>query len=628
MSNRFVLFVSSCCVFALLVPSFGMIRYFILHLMFVGVVLWRSPRVSNPLSLTKWDRMDLMFVILLLIFVFYLHWHDFFLHLCGGSSSTANLLTFVAGAVLSIGGSVFIASLLDSMMGKAGSYMVHKQEYRFVSKHSFYHRDVLISLLLAFLVITVCSCFSPLYATNTWCSPACYHTVGKSFWNGLLPYRDLYEHKGPLVYALYSVATLISYKSFFGMYVLSLPFAFCFFHYSLKTLRVLTNRPIASWFIVVGTGVYCTTSYFCGGSVEELLLPFLAFALYVIVKYVKSVDNPCEDAPSTPGLKRTVSFLPRRLFLGMGMAVVLWSKFNILAFYIAIILFFLVYTIRIHRFHDFLKAVLPVTIGFLSVTFPLCLFYSLNGAFDDMMRVYFHDNLFLYMEPSDVLKAGGSTAHPITLFFTVMGMHIRDNSMFFISALIAWIWLRRKHIHVSWLFLSAFVLTALSVFIKPDYYKYYSFILAVFVPFCVLPLSSYKLKPLFKKQGALVLTLVTVAVVVAGSENLWKMRLKKDDYIQFRFARTIMKEKHPTLLNYYCQDQGVFAVTGIVPTDRYYCDFNNELPAVHEAHDSIVANQQVQFVVTMWKSDLEGYSIVDQAMCPVKGVMFYLYKRD
>ncbi len=625
MKNRFLLFVSSCCLFALLAPSFGMTRYLLLHLLFVAVVLWRCPRMKNPFSSSKWGRIDLLLVSLLLILLFFLHWHDSFLLYCSGNTTAYMLMAFV-GAALAMGGSVFLSSVFEMMMGN--DRPLNFQEQPTPSKRN-NRRDVLISLIMALFVITICSCFSPFYATNTWCSPACYHTVGKSLWSGLLPYRDLYEHKGPLVYALYSLATLISYKSFFGMYLLSLPSAFCFFHYSRKTLRVLTNRPIEPWFIIAGTGIYCTTSYFCGGSVEELLLPFLAYALYVVVKYVILVEKQKTMASSSSEQDVIVSFLPRRLFLGMGMAVVLWTKFNIMAFYIAFILFFLVYTVRKHRFRDFLKSVIPVTIGFMAVTFPICLFYGLNGAFRDMMRVYFHDNLFLYMDSGDVLNAGGSS-HPITYFLAVLGMHIRDNSMFFLASLVAWIWLRRRNVHVSWIYLLTFVLTSIFVFVKPDYYKYYSFILAVFVPFCVLPLSSLELAPLFKKRGFVkpVLTLVAVALVVWGSDNLWKMKLKKDDYIQFRFARTIMNEPHPTLLNYYCQDQGVFAVTGIVPNNKYYCDYNNDLPEVHEEHDSIIAHRGVQFFVTMWKSDYDGYSIVDQAMCPVKGVMFYLYKKD
>ena len=627
--QRLLLFASSCCVFLLLVPSFGMVRYFLLYLMFVGVVLWRGPRLYAPSAWSKRDWAGVVLVSLMLVLLFSLHWSTFFLRLCGGSKATSHLLMMAIAVALAFGGSVFLSSVLR-MMRESCPEASQVFVLRHGAKSPLWNSDVLISLLLAFLVVTVCSCFSPLYATNTWCSPACYHTVGKSLWSGLLPYRDLYEHKGPLIYALYSVATLVSYKSFFGMYLLSIPFAFFFFLFSRKTLKLLTDRAIDPWFIVVGAGIYCTTSYLCGGSVEELFLPFLAYALYVAIQYIvktAAVDMKSSALDGNDG----VSGLTRRqcFFLGLGMAVVFWTKFNIMAFYIALTVFLFVYTIHNHRFRDFRKAVMPVTIGFLTVTLPICLFYGFHGALDDLFRVYFHDNLFLYMEPGDMMWTQG-TGHPTGYLFTILALNIRDNSMFFLAVLIASLWLRHRNASVMWLYLMTFVFTALFVFVKPDYFKYYCFILAAFVPFFVLPLAGIETRWLSGKWGAKVLavvTLVAVGLIVAGSDNLWKTRLKKEDYIQFRFARTIMKEHRPTLLNYYCQDQGVFAVTGILPTNRFYCDFNNELPAVHEAHDSIVSNRRVQFVVTMYQMKFEGYDLVDQAMCPVKGVVFYLYKR-
>ena len=551
---------------------------------------------------------------------FFLHWSELFLRLTGGNAIVAYLLMGVVAVLMAAGGSFFLATVLKAMMTRSNAVGELSTPTPPLA-HGLLRRDVVVPLFMAVAVITICSCFSPLYATNTWCSPACYHTVGKSLWSGLLPYRDLYEHKGPLIYALYSLATLVSYKSFFGMYLFSLPFAFFFFYFSRKTLRLLTSCPIDPWFIIVGVGIYCLTCYFCGGSVEELFLPFLAYAFYVATLYL-GTQASCERHPVRG---------PHFFMIGVGMAVVLWTKFNICAFYLAYILFFMVYTASHHRFSDFTKAILPVTGGFLLVTLPVLLCYWLAGGLDDLFRVYFHDNLFLYMEPGDIMKVTPTRFGRVGYFFQVLLMNIADNPMVFLAVTLAALWLVRRNGAISALYLVSFFSLVITVFSKPDYYRYYCFILAAYVPFCVLPLSEINVAQAIKGRvkvfGWLVLSAALVLVLV-GSDNLWKMRLKKDDYLQFRFARTIMNEPNPTLLNYHCQDQGVFAVTGIVPSNRFYCDFNNELPDVHEEHDSIIACRGVQFVVTMYYFDMKGYRVVDQAMCPVKGAKFYLYKRE
>ena len=65
----------------------------------------------------------------------------------------------------------------------------------------------------AVAAVSVCSLSSPLYAFNTWVDANCFMTVGKSMLYGLVPYRDLYEQKGPLLYALYALCYLVSHRS-------------------------------------------------------------------------------------------------------------------------------------------------------------------------------------------------------------------------------------------------------------------------------------------------------------------------------------------------------------------------------------------------------------------------------
>ena len=85
------------------------------------------------------------------------------------------------------------------------------------------HKDTPVSkwllLLVAAVAITICSASSPLYPLNDWVDANCFFTVGKSMLFGKVPYRDLYEQKGPLLYALYALAYPISHRSFLGVWL-------------------------------------------------------------------------------------------------------------------------------------------------------------------------------------------------------------------------------------------------------------------------------------------------------------------------------------------------------------------------------------------------------------------------
>ena len=63
-------------------------------------------------------------------------------------------------------------------------------------------------------MITLCSKSSPLYPFNDWVDSNVYMTMGRAMLDGGIPYRDLYEHKGFIVYAIHALAAFVSSTSF------------------------------------------------------------------------------------------------------------------------------------------------------------------------------------------------------------------------------------------------------------------------------------------------------------------------------------------------------------------------------------------------------------------------------
>ena len=79
----------------------------------------------------------------------------------------------------------------------------------------------LFAALAAVLSLTVCTKSSFLYPLNDWVDVHCYFTVGRGILHGMVPYRDLYEQKGPLVYFLYYIHILFLHYFHFQ-------FVFCY----------------------------------------------------------------------------------------------------------------------------------------------------------------------------------------------------------------------------------------------------------------------------------------------------------------------------------------------------------------------------------------------------------------
>lgn len=179
-------------------------------------------------------------------------------------------------------------------------------------------------LLAAFGILFIASRSSYLYPCNDWNDANSYFSVGKGMMNGKVPYRDIFDQKGPLLYFLYGLAYLVSNTTFTGVFLLELLLAaadLCAIYRILRlymkseTALVLTPLPLALTF--------ASYSFYYGGSAEEICLPFLLMGLYLILRYLH------RDYPEKPMSRAT-------LFIGGLLAgCVANIKFTVLGFFFA-----------------------------------------------------------------------------------------------------------------------------------------------------------------------------------------------------------------------------------------------------------------------------------------------------
>lgn len=108
--------------------------------------------------------------------------------------------------------------------------------------------DYLILLCFAFFTLLFFTKSSPLFYLNDWVDSNAYFTVGKGIIHGLIPYRDLFEQKGPLLYFIHAGAYLIERKNFTGVYVFQSIGLFISLLFAYKTLHPLhyTQNCIAN----------------------------------------------------------------------------------------------------------------------------------------------------------------------------------------------------------------------------------------------------------------------------------------------------------------------------------------------------------------------------------------------
>ena len=242
----------------------------------------------------------------------------------------------------------------------------------------------LFCLLCSFAVLAVCSRSSPLYATNDWVDANIYFTIGRGMHQGLMPYRDLLDHKGPLLYLLHWAAAAVSSTSFFGVWLLEVLAGWAFLYASARTLLLYCGRGWTFFSLpLLAACVYASPAFAQGDSAEEFCLPLLAIALYFFL------------ACFGPG-KQLPSFWVFALN-GAAAGAIFWIKFTLLGLHFAWMACFAFLIWIGHRSFGRALAACGAFLGGMAViSVPILLPYALGGALPDLFQTYFGANLTSY----------------------------------------------------------------------------------------------------------------------------------------------------------------------------------------------------------------------------------------
>ncbi len=430
-------------------------------------------------------------------------------------------------------------------------------------------KKTILKLLLIFLIgaifITLMSKNSFLFKFNDWWDANAFMTVGKSIWHGIVPYRDLFEQKGPYLYFIYAIATLISSKTFIGVYLLELLAMFINLIFVRKIIKLFYKEEKYSF---LGILIYCFSAFFVftfghGGSAEEFTLPLMFISLFYYIKYLKD--------------KKEENISKRILLLnGIIAGIVFWIKYSLLGFWFI----FAATVCLIPLFKKDLKTAiingLVFIAGMLLASLPCLIYFLLNHAIGDLFNIYLLVNMSSYASKTSFLLKIWK------MIYILLG-NIFGNIPYLFLILIPLIILYKKDIFKGrknakiW-FTLAFLFSGIMAFIGGTSYFYYGYILTPFTIIGILYiidiLNRKKIK--IKNYHLAILGVLFLTILLITSDNTKYMKWKKSDYAQFIFADIINQSEEKTLLNYYGLDFGLYLTTDTVP--QYYYFMRNNIP--------------------------------------------------
>ncbi len=477
---------------------------------------------------------------------------------------------------------------------------------------------LLFAALAAFAGLVLSTKSSFLYPLNDWVDVQCFFTVGRGVVHGLMPYRDLYEQKGPLVYLLYALGAAISENSFVGVFVVECLCFAAFLHLCGKIAETLTGLRGAYWpgAALPAVLIPLSPAFSHGGSAEELILPVFALGLWLVLRVLGRKDG------FTDG---------EGIALGLCAAAALWMKYTFCGLFLGLALVVLAWHFATGRAAKLPRLIGCALLGTAGLSALILGWFALRGALPELWQAYFVNNLSQYSQNI----RGGAYDPPL--------QNLLNNLTWAVPAAAGLIWLTATGRKRGWE-AAACWLGAVCLFVFTYWsgrrYPYYALVMAAFTPLGIAALIAGAARLLREKPAALRGTAIafTAAAIAAAplthwafGRNSYMLAIPREETPQYRFARIIRDSDNPSLLNTGFLDGGFYYAAGLVPENRFFCTFNIDLPEMQEEMDRSLREGRTAFVVTRQRRLEEDspYELVDEHSMLFEGRpwTYYLYRR-
>ena len=447
--------------------------------------------------------------------------------------------------------------------------------------------NILYCFLASFALITICSKSSFIYPMNDWGDVNCYFILGKGMLHGLVPYRDFIEQKGLVIYALYSIAALISDTSFIGVYFIEILSMALFLYISLKIVGLFFDAdkyalPIVFWM----AGSVAVSSAFChGGSPEELMLSLFAYGIYLGIKYFEK-----NELPGKGGM----------FVFGLAAGLIFFTKYTLCIIYISVIVFMIFKAVKNKQTGQLFGQSLFFVLGCVTVTIPVVVYLLCNNALGDFAYDYFYENIFNYTPD----KTDPGLLSNLKLYgFRFLRLFKKKNMLFLIPAAIGEIWfiVRKKHFIATFLFFT-FASFYYLVFVAMRPMRYYGLPLAVLGIFGLCAFFAFLSERNISLNAVLKVCVPVCMIVLAVffTDNRYFMFKSKDLVPQYIFAKEMDSYGYSDyhMLYYGNLDRGYYFASGTLPNCKAFVQLNllgDELTKIQNAH---ISERKCEFIVT------------------------------
>ncbi|MDR2547254.1 MAG: hypothetical protein LBC96_07075 [Lachnospiraceae bacterium] len=483
-------------------------------------------------------------------------------------------------------------------------------------KGKLYNKTTTIYILLAvyslvLLLFTTHS--SPLFPFNGWNDINIFFTVGKGFVRGYVPYVDLIDHKGPFLFLLFGVASLIQKTGYLGLFLLQVIALTISSIYVFRIASLFIRRAEMSFLVAIICPLFLLLRSFEGGRAEDFVLTMFTVSLYYFTLYFVN-----DSASSKSG---------HVICQGVLFAMVFMIKFNLVLFFLGFIIMIIFDLLQKREYRQLWRYIVLFLGGVGMVILPFLLYLLITGSFGAFYEVYFKIS---FIQASGVYETFWDRLVS-SLYITMISFRIRMGYTLTIALGFLFVLIKMRNEEEKkngrghgW-FQS--LKKQLKVYFTPYFIAYgLSFALLVFsiyiggaLLYSCIPISVFAIMGVIAicawleivtegekiskvTKGVAVFSVLLILIMVKGAvfEPAFMHRQMP---VQIKMAELIHQyasDGNPTLLQVDALDSGFYTASGIIPQEPYFCTINvsyEQYPQLFDSLQEAVRQGRNEFVI-------------------------------
>ena len=285
---------------------------------------------------------------------------------------------------------------------------------RFLKRHRANILHVILCIFIATLFVLVFSrSTSPLYpdyyaygGLTDGGDSLQFQTIGKAWLDGKVPYRDLFDHKGPIIFLVNALGFLLGGGTRYGIVVLQVIALAVVIHYALRLARLVSTSRLWGGIVLVFTLIAYARAYVQGNSIQEYSLPFIFASVYYLVHFLqqpKGTNHPLKYA----------------FLYGITISVCLLTQFSNALLVAPGVLVVMVLLIARRQWQNLWQNLALGLAGLLTIILPFVIYFAAQGALLDMIYAVFTYN-FEYANQIGSWLRGASGGSVLQFIYTFL----------------------------------------------------------------------------------------------------------------------------------------------------------------------------------------------------------------